>query len=110
MATIGIVGAGPGGLRLSAHLGLADHRVRLNDVNDAPLALVRQRGGLDVERLDGTPWGFAAVEKATLDLTETVKGAEIVIVVSGGNTQPQVARDLARLLEDGQLVLLIQGN
>ena len=110
MATIGIVGAGPGGLRLSAHLGLAGHTLRLNDVNDAPLALVRGRGGLDVERLDGTPWGFAAVESATTDLAETVKGAGIVIVVSGGNTHTKVAQDLSPLLEDGQLVLLIQGN
>ena len=110
MATIGIIGAGPGGLRLSAHLGLGGHRVRLNDIDDKPLALVRGRGGLDVEHLDGTPWGFAAVERATLDLGETVRGADIVIVVSGGNTQPRVARDLAPLLENGQLVLLIQGN
>ena len=110
MATVGIVGAGPGGLRLSAHLGLAGHRVRLNDINDAPLALVRNRGGLDVEHLDGTPWGFAPVERATLDLAQTVEGADIVIVVSGGNTHTRVARDLAPLLANGQLVLLIQGN
>lgn len=110
MATIGIIGAGPGGLRLSAHLGLSGHTLRLNDINDTPLALVRGRGGLDVEHLDGTPWGFAAVEKATSNLAETVKGAEIVIVVSGGNTHTKVAQDLAPLLEDGQLVLLIQGN
>jgi opine dehydrogenase len=50
------------------------------------------------------------VERATLDLAETVQSADIVIVVSGGNTHPKVARDLAKLLEDGQLVLLIQGN
>src|SRR3954464_4967265 len=101
MATIGIVGAGPGGLRLSAHLGLAGHPVRLNDINDAPLALVRARGGLDVERLDGPPWGFAAVERATLSLAETVDGADIVTVVSGGNTHTRVAQDLAPLLKDG---------
>jgi opine dehydrogenase len=110
MATIGIVGAGPGGLRLCAHLGLAGHTVRLNDIDDKPLALVRTRGGVDVEHLDGTPWGFAPVEKATTRLAETVEGAGIVIVVSGGNTHARVAQDLAKRLEDGQLVLLIQGN
>jgi opine dehydrogenase len=107
---IAIVGAGPGGLRLSAHLGLAGHRLRLNDVKDAPLAEVRERGGLDVEQLDGSPWGHAPVALATTDLAKTVDGAEIVIVVSGGNTHPVVARALAPLLRDGQLILLIQGN
>ena len=110
MSTIGIVGAGPGGLRLSAHLGLAGHAVRLNDIDDAKLAPLRESGGLNVLRLDGSPWGFAKVERATTDLAETVQGADIVIVVSGGNTHPAVARSLAPLLTDGQLVLLIQGN
>jgi opine dehydrogenase len=107
---IGIIGAGPGGLRLSAHLGLGGHRLRLNDIKDAALAAVRERGGLDVEQLDGSPWGFAPVALATTDLKATVDGAELLIVVSGGNTQPGVARALAPLLRDGQLVLLIQGN
>lgn len=107
---IAIIGAGPGGLRLAAHLGLGGHRLRLNDIKDAPLAIVRERGGLDVEQLDGAPWGFSRVELATTDLRAAVEGAEILIVVSGGNTQPVVARALAPLLRDGQLVLLIQGN
>lgn len=107
---IGIIGAGPGGLRLSAHLGLAGHRLRLNDIKDAPLAAVRERGGLDVEQLDGSPWGFAPVALATTELAGTVDGAELIVVVSGGNTQPGVARALAPLLRAGQLVLLIQGN
>ena len=107
---IAIIGVGPGGLRLAAHLGLAGHRLRLNDVRDAPLAAVRERGGLEVEQLDGTPWGFARIELATTDLRAVVEGADILIVVSGGNTHPVVARALAPLLRDGQLILLIQGN
>jgi opine dehydrogenase len=107
---IAIIGAGPGGLRLSAHLGLAGHRLRLNDIKDAPLVEVRERGGLDVEQLDGSPWGHAPVALATTDLAVTVEGAEVLIVVSGGNTHPGVARALAPLLRNGQLVLLIQGN
>jgi len=108
--TIGIIGAGPGGLRLAAHLGLAGNRLRLNDIDDGKLSALRASGGVHVEHLDGSPWGFAKIERATTDLRETVEGADIVIVVSGGNTHPVVARALAPLLRDGQLVLLIQGN
>ena len=37
-------------------------------------------------------------------------GADVIIVVTGGNAQPVVARSLAPLLRDGQAILLIQGN
>ena len=107
---IAIIGTGPGGLRLAAHLGLAGHRLRLNDIDDSKLGPLRERGGIEVERLDGTSWGFSRVERATTDLRQTVAGAQTIIVVSGGNTHAAVAQALAPLLEDGQLVLLIQGN
>ena len=105
--TIAIIGAGPGGFRLVANLGLAGYRLRLNDIDDAKLTAIRARGGIDVE---GTPGGFAPLELATTDLGATVTGADLIIVVSGGNTQPTVARALAPLLVDGQAILLMQGN
>ncbi|MCE9639041.1 MAG: NAD/NADP octopine/nopaline dehydrogenase family protein [Betaproteobacteria bacterium] len=105
--TVAIVGAGPGGFRLVANLGLAGYRLRLNDIDDAKLTAIRARGGIDVE---GTPGGFAPLELATTDLGATIAGADLIIVVSGGNTQPGVARALAPLLVDGQTILLMQGN
>ena len=70
--TIAIIGAGPGGFRLVANLGLAGYRLRLNDIDDAKLTAIRARGGIDVE---GTPGGFAPLELATTDLGATVTGA-----------------------------------
>jgi len=81
--TIAIVGAGPGGFRLVANLGLMGYRLRLNDIDEAKLTAIRARGGIDVE---GTPGGFAPLELATTDLRATVDGADLIIVVSGGNT------------------------
>jgi opine dehydrogenase len=105
--TVAVIGAGPGGLRLVANLGLRGYRLRLHDINDAKLADVRARGGIEVE---GTPGGFAPLELATTDIGASVEGADLIIVVSGGNTQPAVARALAPLIKDGQTILLIQGN
>ncbi len=105
--TVAIVGAGPGGFRLVANLGLMGYRLRLNDIDEAKLTAIRARGGIDVE---GTPGGFAPLELATTDLRATVDGADLIIIVSGGNTQPIVARALAPLLVDGQTILLMQGN
>jgi opine dehydrogenase len=105
MTTVAIIGAGIGGVYLVAELGLAGHRLRLHDLDDARLADIRTHGGVDVE-----PGGLAAVEHATTDLPTAVDGAEVIIVVTGGNAQETVARSLAPALCDGQIILLIQGN
>ncbi len=64
-------------------------------------------GGITVE---GDAGGFAAIEQATPNLHAAVDGADIIIIVTGGNAQEGAARLLAPLLRDGQLILLIQGN
>ena len=105
--TVAIIGAGNGGLYLAAELGLAGFKLRLHDIDDARLSDIRAFGGVDVE---GERAGFAVVERATTDLRSAVDGADVVIVVTGGNAQATVARSLAPLLRDGQVILLIQGN
>jgi opine dehydrogenase len=105
MSTVAIIGAGIGGVYLVAELGLAGHRLRLHDLDESRLVDILANGGVDVE-----PGGRAAVERATTDLRSAVDGAEVIIVVTGGNAQQTVARSLASLLHDGQIILLIQGN
>ena len=105
MSTVAIIGAGIGGVYLVAELGLAGHRLRLHDLDDSRLADIRAHGGVDVE-----PGGLAAVESATTDLAAAVVGADVIIVATGGNAQETVARSLAPLLTERQIILLIQGN
>lgn len=105
MTTVAIIGAGIGGVYLVTELGVAGHRLRLHDLDDTRLAEIRAHGGIDVEGI-----GLAAVESVSTDLAISVDGAEIIIVVTGGNAQEAVARSLAPLLRDGQIILLIQGN
>ena len=105
--TVAIIGAGIGGIYLAAQLGVTGFKLRLHDIDDSRLADVRAFGGLDVE---GEQGGFAAVELATTDLRSATDGADVIIVVTGGNAQQTVARSLAPLLRDGQIILLIQGN
>jgi opine dehydrogenase len=105
--TVAIIGAGIGGIYLAAELGIAGFKLRLHDIDDSRLSDIRAFGGIDVE---GERGGFAAVERATSDLRSAVDGADVLIVVTGGNAQAGVARSLAPLLRDGQVILLIQGN
>jgi opine dehydrogenase len=105
--TVAIIGAGIGGIYLAAELGVGGFKLRLHDIDDARLADIRAFGGIDVE---GERGGFAAVERATSDLREAVDGADVIIIVTGGNAQAAVARLVAPLLDDGQIILLVQGN
>ncbi len=105
--TIAIIGAGIGGVYLLAELGIAGFKLRLHDIDDLKLSEVRAHGGLDVE---GEGVEFAAVDRVTTDLEGAIDGAGVIIVVTGGNTQATVARSLAPLLRNGQVILLIQGN
>src|SRR5271170_836783 len=106
-STVAIIGAGIGGVYLAAHLGVAGFKLRLHDLDDDRLADIRAMGGIMVE---GEAGGFAAVEQVTPNLRAAVDGADIIIIVTGGNAQEGAARSLAPLLCDGQIILLIQGN
>ncbi len=105
--TIAIIGAGIGGIYLAATLGADGCRLRLHDIDDTRLTDVRARGGIEVA---GDPDRFAAIEQATTNLADAVRGAEIIVVATGGNYQETVARSLAPLLRGGEIILLIQGN
>src|SRR5438477_5711642 len=105
--TVAIIGAGIGGIYLAAELGILGCKLRLHDLDDSRLAEIRARGGIDV---DGANGGFAAIERVTTDLAAAVDGADVIVVVTGGNAQETVAASLAPLLRDGQIILLIQGN
>ena len=105
--TVTIIGAGLGGIALVANLGLLGYRLRLHDRDEARIARVRERGGLDVE---GLAKGFAPLELVTRELALAVDGADVIIVVTGSHFHADVARGLAGVLRDGQSILLIQGG
>ncbi len=108
MTTVAIVGAGIGGVYLAAHLGGLGAKLRLTDLDDRRLADIRARGGLDVEA-DGKT-SFHAIEAVTTDPAQALGAADVIAVCTGGTYQEGVARSLAPLLRDGQIILLIQGN
>lgn len=103
-----IIGAGMGGKGLAAQLGINGVRLRVYDMDEAQIAGIRAAGGLHVEgRGDRV---FAPVELATTDLSDAVTGSSVILVSTYGNAHPEVARQLAPFLQDGQLIVLIQGH
>lgn len=102
-----VVGAGSGGFGLLANLGAAGYRLRLLDRDETRLAPFREHGGLAIE---GGARDFAPIEVISSDPAPCVAGADLIVVCTGGNGQPAFVRTVAPLLEDGQILLLIQGN
>jgi opine dehydrogenase len=105
--TIAVIGAGNGGFNLVAHLGAAGHTMRLHDIDDAKLSALHEAGGIDTS---GMGTGFAKLEHVTTDLAAVIKGAEAIVVCTGGHRQAAAAKAMAPLLADGQTILLVQGN
>ena len=102
-----IIGMGMGGKGVAAELGLAGYRLRVHDIVEDQIRDIGLHGGLKVQGREGD---FAPVEFATTDLGEAVEGTQAIIICTWGTEHARVAKDLAPLLVDGQLILLIQGN
>jgi opine dehydrogenase len=103
---VAVVGTGIGGTEMAGYLGLHGVRVRVHDIRKDAISGIRDRGGLEVS---GIASGFARVERASTDLAEAVDGATLVAVTTLNNDHQAVARQLAPLLRDGQIVCLIPG-
>ena len=102
-----VVGVGMGGKGLLADLSLNGFRLRAYDKDDAQVAGIRAAGGIYV---DGRDKNFGPVEMATTDITAALDGAKVILVSTNGDDHPQVAKDLAPHLRDGQIIVLIQGH
>jgi len=107
---IAVIGAGNGGSAMAGDMTLAGHRCRLFEFpeyedNIKPIIV---QGGIHVSGIART--GFAQLAVATMDLSEAVKGAELIMVTTQALAHERVARELAPYLVDGQSVVLWPGS
>jgi opine dehydrogenase len=103
---VAVLGGSHGAYATAADLTLAGHRVRLwrrrkDDVT--PLA-----GGITL-KAEGRQ-GVAKLDRATADLREAVDGVDVVVVPLPATAQEDIARRLAPVLTDAQIVLLTPGT
>ena len=103
---VAVIGAGNGGLAVAGCAALAGHRVSLHDIRPEALALVQERGGIEVT---GIVSGHAPVALATADLAAAVADAELVVMVVPGPEQGAAAQALAAHLRPGQVLLVKPG-
>lgn len=102
-----VIGAGHAGFSVLGRLGIRGFRMRALDINAEKMRAISAAGGLHVE---GADKNFAPIELATTDPQAAVRGASIIVVCTYGTEHPRVAETIAPFLEDGQIILLLQGN
>ena len=105
-----VIGAGHGGKAMAAHLALMGFRVTLYNRTFDHIAILKARGGIDLESHEGGAHGFAELALVTSDLSEALQEAEVIMVVVPSSAHNDVARSVAPLLRDGQIVILHPGR
>ena len=105
-----VIGAGNGGKAMAAHLALMGLRVTLYNRTPEHVAVIRMRGGIDLESYDGGPHGFGRLAAVTSDIGEALDGADVVMVVVPSSAHAEIARTAAPYLRDGQIVVLHPGR
>jgi opine dehydrogenase len=105
-----VIGAGNGGSAIAGDMTLAGHRCRLFEFEEYAenIKPVIAQGGIHVTGIART--GFAKVALATLDLSEAVQGADLIMVTTQALTHERVAKELIPHLSDGQTVVLWPGS
>lgn len=105
---IAVIGGSNGGFATAADLALAGHGVRLWTRTAATFGPLHDDATI-VLVAEGRQ-GSARLERATTDIAEAVRGAEVLLVPLPATTHEDVAKRLAPHLTDRQIVLLTPGT
>ena len=105
-----VLGAGHGGKAMAAHLALKGSEVALWNRTFEHISMVKKRGGIDLESVDGGPHGFGTLKLVTSDIGEAIRFAQVIMVVLPSSAHADIARAAAPHLQNGQIVVLHPGR
>jgi len=105
-----VVGAGHGGKAMAAHLSLKGFEVNLYNRTPEHIAVIKARGGIELESYDGGPHGFGELNIVTSEIEAAIEAADVVMVVVPSSAHANIARSAAPFLRDGQIVVLHPGR
>lgn len=104
---IAIIGAGNGGQALAGYLSMCGHHVVVQDIDKKKIATLNRLG---VIHLQGKINGDGYVKAFTSDISQAVVGAELILVCTVANAHQDVAKAMAPLLSDNQVIVLNPGR
>lgn len=102
-----VLGAGNGGQAISGWLAIQGHEVWLYEIIKEKVDVLAKTKEI---RLCGAIEGVGKLASVSMDVHATVKGADVIMVVTTANAHAAVARDIADDLVDGQVVILNPGR
>jgi opine dehydrogenase len=105
-----VIGAGHGGKSMAAHLALMGLHVTLYNRTFDHVAVLKARGGIDLESTEGGPHGFARLDLVTSDMAEALQTGKIIMVVVPSSAHADVAKKVTPYLKDGQIIILHPGR
>ena len=105
-----VVGAGHGGKAMAAHLALMGFPVTLYNRTADNVAVIKARGGIELESYEGGPRGFGQLALVTSDMREALDEADVVMVVTPSTAHADIAQAAASCLRDRQVVVLHPGR
>ena len=102
---VAVLGSGGGGLAVAQDFGAHGHEVRLFDFENFPdnIKAVKKNGGISAE---GDLKGFTPVKYSGHDISEALKGAEIVIAVGPAYSTKPFAEACKAHLKKGQVIIV----
>lgn len=105
-----VLGAGHGGKAMAAHLAIMGANVALWNRTFDHISVIKKRGGIELESPDGGPHGFGKIGLVTSELADAIGHAQVIMVVLPSSAHAEMAKAMASLLMDGQIVILHPGR
>jgi len=105
-----VIGAGHGGKAMAAHLALMGFPTTLYNRTPENVAIIKQRGGIDLESYHGGPRGFGRLALVTSDVAQALAKADVIMVVVPSSAHADVAKVCAPYLRNGQIIVLHPGR
>lgn len=105
-----VIGAGHGGKAMAAHLALMGFTVNLFNRTAEHVDIVKKRGGIELESMEGGPHGFGELALVTSKIADAIKDVEVIMVVLPSSAHAEIAKTLAPHLKSGQIIVLHPGR
>lgn len=110
MRTVTVIGSGAVGMAAASEMALQGHQVTLYELPQfkANIEPVMQAGGINLTREGKTQ--FARLHLATTDMSQAVKGAEVIFIAAVSLAHQTIAELAAPHLENGQKIIVFAGQ
>lgn len=105
---VAVIGAGNGGQAISAYLSIQGHEVSLYHYRKEKVDALNVKN--NTIELFGAIEGKGVLKCVSTDLKQVVEGAEVVMVTTTANVHSELARQMASILDDNQIVVLNPGR